>query len=397
MQLSRMIRNVVLPLALGAISASSASADPQADWILSSKQVVDASPSYCLFDSYEGDQSPNAIVSDQGLAAMVLMEEKLRNESLGTMGGILSSVDQDGKLPLSLNAQTGEVFVPTPNSGNIAWFVVALNYLLQDKNITIQGTGTCEILLTYSFIGEPVRNLGDGSLAILHGGFGQLSPIREIMEYLQQDTSSRGDELRETVLRDDSLKPGRISTEENAVIYSAFQNCPHVSTTNQNQFDEIKDGIYHFLKGRYSNGTDSTPALFKNLGGGESAQTQAVCTLALHSSTDLKDETRKCMETVWKNNRTTINRNGKVIEGIVPTKGSTGYISVLCTEICAAAFYELGDAERGDYLMQQMTPLITDGGLPVIAFEGSPPKGIEYTAISSTAWHYFNNHNINKV
>jgi len=104
------------------------------------------------------------------------------------------------------------------------------------------------------------------------------------------------------------------------------------------------------------------------------------------------------------NNLQDYNDNIRNIDGVKSCTGeSSDYIWVEGTEGAAAAYYYVGENDKGDYFHKQMwRTLSPDGGLVHSFCEREPnrirwPENYRFNHVASVAWHYFNEAGINPL
>ena len=348
---------------------------PQIDWLKSQQDLHSTG----IVDSYEGDGTNNAYTYDQALAIIAFTTENETNRAKNILDRFNLSQNSDGSWYQCYSANDAGVCAYNKWTGDISWLIMAINYYeayTGDDN--------------YSYMAINALNF--------------LETLR--------DTNPANESYGALV-----MSPGSTaySTENNYDAYSAYyyrgilsKNYSFIEKANL-----IKD---YLITEMWSNSSESNnlnphPDVFwvgyNDFGYYTDPQSWGVLALGAYGL-DGENFTR-ALEWLYlygygynstRHNQTY--NNNTEIDGFdfwtKPVKNSTWLEG---TEGVAAAYYSIGDNEKGDYFHNQTRKVISDNGGVIYSFSETNasdigyPDNFRYNSIASTAWYYLNEKKIN--
>lgn len=357
-----------------------ANGEAQINWLKNQQSSVTG-----LVDSYEGDGENYAYTYDQALAIIAFTEANEIQRAKNILNRMQVLQRTNGAWYQCYNAANGNLghggcnYYPT---GDISWMVMAINFY-QVK--TGDNSYSQMDLKALSWL-DTVRNTNPaeekyGSLNLCSGTACQY--------------------------------PTAISTENNYDAYSAYyyRGILEGDSSLVEKAELIK---YYLVKEMWSGSPDSNcaepnPDVFwvgyNDCGYFTDPQSWGV--LALGANGPNGEDFTRALEWLhsygygYGSTRHTKTYNPTVDGFDFNTKPTLNSIWLEGTEGVAAAYYSIGDSEKGDYFHSQTNKVIAGNGGVIYSFSETDPSNIRWNenfrhnSIASTAWYYFNERRIN--
>jgi len=342
-----------------------------------------------LVVSYEGDGKDFAYTFDQAIAIMAFAGSGERDKAQMILDRMYLLQQQ-----ISNGAWNEWYIASDPNiicagsekyvTGPIAWMVMAINYYEAKTNDDSYASMAREALSWLDTVRNIESNEKYGSLRWCTGD--NCTPVEAAM----------------------------ISTEHNLDAYSAYY-WRGIIDSNTLYIIRASDILDYLCQEMWAPSPNSNGPYhdvnifwegFDNFAFSTDPQTWGV--LSLGPIGPKGEEFYKCLDWLWYspwgNTRTTQNLCDEInVQGFKSGTGEPNdYVWVDGTEHAVAAYYSLGDYERGDFFFNHMKRVISSNSGLMHSFRQDEPnnvswkrKNYRFNYVASTVWHYFNQREIN--
>lgn len=321
-----------------------------------------------LVDSYQGDEKDNAYTYDQALAAIAFTEAGEVCEARAIFKALASLQQTNGSWKTSYGAENGSACEPYVYTNPVSWVVMSLNYYEAKTD--------------------------DEQFSLM---------ANKAMGWLDTMTITEGETKGTLIYGEDEIK---VSTTPNCAAYSAYFYRGQKEKAEQiKKFliqemwapSPISDGPYHdapiFWRGLNDFAWCTDPQSWGVLAlGSDYAKSLGWLDTNGYGFGSPKNSQQNvegfsfCTEDINPPNEINPNFCGGYFVWLEGTEG------------VAAAYYSIGDKEKGDYYHSQTAKIIsTNGGVPY-SISNDPlkwPCNWPYESVTSTAWYYFNEAKIN--
>lgn len=318
-----------------------------------------------LVDSYEGDETDKAYLYDQALAAIAFTQAGEIDKAKAIFKALSSLQRANGSWQTCYLADTGSACESTVHTGPIAWVVMAINFYeaktgdKQFSSMADKALGWMDTMIIASGETKGALQYGEGEQKI-----SAEHNQDAYSAYFYRGQKEKAEKIKHFLITE-MWAP---SPESNrpyhnvSVFWRGFNEDPPVWCTDPQSWGVLALGA------DYAKSLDWLDQEGFGFGSTKSAK-QGVTGFSF------------CTED---NN----------------TCGKNPFVWLEGTEQVAAAYYSIGDTDKGDYYHSQTKKaVIASGGIPYTIGDAGEtigwPCNWNYGSVASTAWFYFNEAKIN--